>query len=99
MWTRYSFPSLNSSFAVGFDYVSERLALPTEVETDVFVSQKVKSYTTWDASWQTEIDNFQIQLNLKNIFDKKYAVSGFNKRNGHFPGEPRSILLQVSYSL
>lgn len=90
MWTRYQLPSLNSAVAVGFDFVDDRISLD---------GQKVKSYTTWDASWQTEIDNFQIQLNLKNIFDKKYAVSGFNKRNGHFPGEPRSILLQVSYSL
>ena len=89
MWTRYELPNLNSSFAVGFDYIDERLSLD---------GQKVKSYTTWDASWQTKIDNIEVQLNLKNIFDKEYATSGFNKRNGHFPGEPRSILLQVSYS-
>jgi iron complex outermembrane receptor protein len=90
MWTRYELPSLNSSFAVGFDFVDDRISLD---------GQKVKSYTTWDASWQTQIDDFHVQLNLKNIFDKEYATSGFNKRNGHFPGEPRSILLQVSYSL
>ncbi len=90
LWTRYELPSLNSSFAIGFDFVDDRLSLD---------GQKVKSYTTWDASWQTQIDDFHLQLNLKNIFDKEYATSGFNKRNGHFPGEPRSILLQVSYSL
>ncbi|MEW6993763.1 TonB-dependent siderophore receptor [Colwelliaceae bacterium MEBiC 14330] len=90
LWTRYELPSLNSSFALGFDYVDERLSLD---------GQKVKAYTTWDASWQTQINDFHVQLNLKNIFDKAYATSGFNKRNGHFPGEPRSVLLQVSYSL
>ena len=90
IWTRYELPSLNSSFAVGFDFVDDRISLD---------GQEVKSYTTWDASWQTQIDDFHVQLNLKNIFDKEYATSGFNKRNGHFPGEPRSILLQVSYSL
>jgi iron complex outermembrane receptor protein len=90
MWTRYALPNLNSSFAVGFDFVDDRISLD---------GQKVKSYITWDASWQTQIDDFKIQLNLKNILDKEYATSGFNKRNGHFPGEPRSILLQVSYSL
>ncbi len=89
MWTRYALPQLNSSFAIGFDYVDEQLSLD---------GQKVKSYTVWDASWQTNIDSFEIQVNLKNIFDKEYAVSGFNKRNGHFPGEPRSILVQVSYA-
>lgn len=90
LWNRFDLPSLNSSFAFGMDYVSERISLS---------GQKVKSYTTWDASWQTSIDQFEVQLNLKNIFDKEYATSGFNKRNGHFPGEPRSLLLQVSYLL
>lgn len=90
LWNRFALPSLNSSFAFGLDYVSERISLS---------GQKVKAYTTWDASWQTEINHFKVQINLKNIFDKEYAISGFNKRNGHFPGEPRSILLQVSYSL
>jgi iron complex outermembrane receptor protein len=90
LWTRYALPNLYSSVAFGADYVSERLSLS---------GQKIKPYTTWDASWQTRINKFEIQLNLKNIFDKEYATSGFNKRNGHFPGEPRSILLQVSYSI
>ncbi|NOU50980.1 TonB-dependent receptor [Pseudoalteromonas sp. JBTF-M23] len=90
MWTRYALPNINSSVSIGFDYVDERVSLS---------GQTVRSYVTWDASWQTQIDNFEIQLNLKNIFDKEYATSGFNKRNGHFPGEPRSVVLQVSYAL
>ncbi|BBN81301.1 ligand-gated channel [Pseudoalteromonas sp. A25] len=90
MWARYALPTLNSSVSLGFDYVDERVSLS---------GQKVRSYVTWDASWQTKIDNIEIQLNLKNIFDKEYATSGFNKRNGHFPGEPRSVVLQVSYAL
>lgn len=88
-WNRFALPNLNSSFAFGMDYISERISLS---------GQKVKAYSTWDASWQTSIDQFKVQVNLKNIFDKEYAVSGFNKRNGHFPGEPRSVVLQVSYS-
>jgi iron complex outermembrane receptor protein len=90
LWTRYALPNLYSSVALGADYVSERLSLS---------GQKIKPYTTWDASWQTRINKFDIQLNLKNIFDKEYATSGFNERNGHFPGEPRSVFLQVSHSI
>jgi iron complex outermembrane receptor protein len=89
-WTRYALPTLYSSFAFGVDLVSERLSLS---------GQNIKAYTTWDASWQTSIDKFEIQINLKNLFDKEYATSGFNQRNGHFPGQPRSILLQVTYSI
>jgi iron complex outermembrane receptor protein len=90
IWTRWDLPSINSAFAFGTDYVSERISLS---------GQKVKPYTVWDASWRSTINKFEIQLNLKNIFDKEYATSGFNKRNGHFPGEPRSIQLQVSYAI
>lgn len=90
IWTRWELPSINSAIAFGTDYVSDRISLS---------GQKVKSYTVWDASWRSTVNNFEIQLNLKNLFDKEYATSGFNERNGHFPGEPRSVLLQVSYSI
>jgi len=90
MWTRYELPSINSAFAIGFDHVSDRISLS---------GQKVKTYTTWDASWHTTFDKVSLQINLKNIFDKEYATSGFNKRNGHFPGEPRTIVAQISYQL
>ncbi|WP_281558404.1 TonB-dependent receptor [Thalassomonas sp. RHCl1] len=89
-WTRWDMPALASSLAFGFDYVSERLSLS---------GQKVKPYTVWDASWRSEFNGVEMQINLKNLFDKEYATSGFNERNGHFPGEPRSIQLQLSYSL
>ena len=89
-WTRWDFPGLRSAFAVGVDYVSERVN---------FQGQKVKSYTVWDASWRTEVNEMEIQLNVKNLFDKEYASSGFSKRNGHFPGEPRSVQVQINYPL
>lgn len=87
IWTRYDFPSIASAFALGVDYVSERIS---------FSGQDVKPYTVWDASWRTTYKQFDIQLNLQNIFDKEYASSGFNERGGHFPGKPRTVLVQVS---
>ncbi len=89
LWTRYDFPAIDSAFSIGMDYVSERISLS---------GQKVKAYTVWDASWRTRFEQLEIQLNIKNLLDEEYATSGFNKRNGHFPGEPRSVLLQVSHS-
>lgn len=89
IWTRYDIPSINSAFAMGMDYVSERIS---------FSGQTVKAYTVWDASWRTTYKTFDIQLNIRNLFDKEYASSGFNQRNGHFPGEPRTVLLQVSHN-
>lgn len=89
LWTRFDLQSLNSSFAFGVDYVSEQIS---------FDNQKVKAYTVFDASWTTRWDNTLFSLNVNNIFDKEYAVSGFSERNGHFPGEPREIIGQVTYS-
>lgn len=86
-WTRYDIPSIDSAFAMGMDYVSERVSLS---------GQTVKPYVVWDASWRTTYKTLDIQLNIRNLFDKEYASSGFNQRNGHFPGEPRAVLLQVS---
>lgn len=86
LWTRYALAGINSSIAIGFDYVSEQVS---------FDGQRVKPFTVVDASWSTEWNETLVQLNLHNLTDKEYAVSGFSERNGHFPGEPRQVLLQV----
>ncbi|WP_350432404.1 TonB-dependent siderophore receptor [Shewanella sp. H8] len=88
LWTRYDIDSLQSAVAFGADYVSE------QVSAD---AQKVKPYTVFDMSWTTTWQETQFQLNVKNLFDKEYAVSGFSERNGHFPGAPREVVLQVSH--
>ncbi|WP_137223497.1 TonB-dependent siderophore receptor [Shewanella sp. MEBiC00475] len=88
LWTRYDIDSLQSAIAFGADYVSE------QVSAD---AQKVKPYTVFDMSWTTTWQETQFQLNVKNLFDKEYAVSGFSERNGHFPGAPREVVLQVSH--
>ena len=57
----------------------------------------MKPYTVFDASWTTSWDDLLLSINVRNLFDKVYAVSGFSERNGHFPGEPREIVVQLSY--
>lgn len=88
LWSRYELPMLLSSFAVGVDYVSEQFSIS---------GQTVKSYTVFDISWQTEWQSWLVQLNVKNVFDKTYASSGFINRTGHFPGEPRRVYLTTTY--
>ncbi|MCW8127257.1 TonB-dependent siderophore receptor [Microbulbifer halophilus] len=87
LWTRYDFPSIDSSIAFGADYVSEQFSLS---------GQRVKPFTVFDLSWSTAWNDTLVQVNAKNLFDKEYAVSGFNERNGHFPGEPRELVVQVT---
>ncbi|MEA5125210.1 TonB-dependent siderophore receptor [Xanthomonas floridensis] len=89
LWTRYDLPAWRSAVAFGADYVGERVSLE---------GQRVKPSAIYDISWQTQWDAWKLQVNVKNLFDKVYAVSGFNARGGHFPGEPRRLYAQLAYS-
>lgn len=89
VWTRYDLPSLASAIGFGADYTDERISLE---------GQRVKPYTIFDLSWQTQWKDWKFQANIKNLFDKVYAASGFIERNGHFPGEPRRFYLQAAYT-
>lgn len=87
-WTRYQFPSIKSAIGLGADYMGERISLDGQI---------VQPYTVFDLSWQSQLGPVQLQANVKNLFDKEYAASGFVARNGHFPGEPRRVFLEMRY--
>jgi iron complex outermembrane receptor protein len=89
LWTRYELPATNSAIGFGADYVDERVSLD---------GQRVKPYTVFDMSWKTQWQQWQFQANVKNLFDKVYAASGFTGRTGHFPGEPRRVYVQAAYA-
>jgi iron complex outermembrane receptor protein len=89
LWTRYDIPAIASAIGFGADYTDERISLE---------GQRVKPYTIFDLSWQTQWRDWKFQANIKNLFDKVYAASGFIERNGHFPGEPRRLYLQAAYT-
>lgn len=88
LWSRFALDSINSSIAFGANYVSE------QVSSD---GQKVKPFTVFDMSWTSRFDDVLLSININNLFDKEYAVSGFSQRNGHFPGSPREIVGQITY--
>lgn len=85
-WTRYQVPSLRTAFAFGGEYVAERVG---------FNDERVKPYTVFDASITTELDFAKVRLRVDNLFDKTYAASGFGLQ-GSFPGEPRTVFVEVS---
>ena len=89
LWTRYQVPSIDTAFAFGADFVDEQVSLS---------GQTVKDFVVFDASIIWEPDPIKIQLRIDNIFDKTYARSGFIERTGHFPGEPRSVFVEVGYN-
>ncbi|QYJ86945.1 TonB-dependent siderophore receptor [Shewanella mesophila] len=88
LWTRYAISEIDSSIAFGANYVSEQLSLS---------GQKVQPFTVFDMSWTTSWDDILVSVNVNNLFDEEYAVSGFSERNGHFPGSPREVIAQLTY--
>jgi iron complex outermembrane receptor protein len=86
-WTRYQLRPLNLAFAFGGDYVDVRTSLS---------GQKVRPYAVFDASLIYESDRWRALLRVDNVTDEVYAASGFIDRTGHFPGEPRSVFVELS---
>ncbi|MAN45833.1 MAG: TonB-dependent siderophore receptor [Hyphomonas sp.] len=86
-WTRYQVPAWNTAFAFGGDYVDVRVSRS---------GQKVRPYMVFDASIIYEIEDWKALLRVDNLFDETYASSGFIDRTGHFPGDPRSVFLEVT---
>ncbi|MEM9015290.1 MAG: TonB-dependent siderophore receptor [Pseudomonadota bacterium] len=86
-WTRYQVPAIKTAFAFGGDYVSDQFSLN---------GQTVQSYFVFDASIIWSPGPVEVLLRIDNLFDETYAVSGFLERTGHFPGDPRSIFVEIS---
>jgi iron complex outermembrane receptor protein len=87
-WTRYQFPRPGIAVALGGDYVSERLSID---------GQRVRPYMIFDASLIWERGPWRALLRVDNLLDKTYAASGFIERSGHFPGEPRTVFLEIAH--
>ncbi|WP_308909848.1 TonB-dependent siderophore receptor [Pseudokordiimonas caeni] len=91
LWTRYEVAAINTTFAAGMEYVGERVSIE---------GQPVNPYTIFDASIiYTFSEELDVMLRADNIFDKKYAASGFIARTGHFPGEPRTVFVELRWKL
>jgi iron complex outermembrane receptor protein len=85
-WTRYQVQEIDTAFAFGGEYVSQRVSLG---------GQTVKPYTIFDASIISDLGFAEAMFRVKNIFDKEYAASGFTVHNGHFPGDPRTWFIEL----
>lgn len=76
----------------GLNYVGERFANPGNTVT-------LPGYTTFDAMGYYRAKGFDVQINLMNLFDRKYIVSAHGSSpNLNMPGAPRSAQLTVRYA-
>jgi iron complex outermembrane receptor protein len=73
--------------ALGGDYVDVRRSMS---------DQKVRPYLVFDASIIYTCGPWRALVRIVNLTDEVYAASGFIDRTGHFPGDPRSVFLEIS---
>lgn len=56
-------------------------------------------YTVADAAIFYKINRVSLNLNINNIFDKRYYTGAVRERERYYTGAPRSVMLRVGYSL
>lgn len=76
----------------GINYVADRFANPGNTVT-------LPSYTTVDAMVGYRLAKLDLQLNVNNLFDRKYIVSGHGSSPLlNLPGAPRSVQVTARYN-
>lgn len=76
----------------GVNYVADRFANPGNTVT-------LPAYTTVDAMVGYKLAKFDLQLNINNLFDRDYIVSGHGTSpNLNLPGAPRNVQLTARYA-
>ncbi|WP_076592838.1 TonB-dependent receptor [Herminiimonas arsenitoxidans] len=86
--------ALGNGFSAGggVNYVGNRFADPSNTTT-------LPGYTTIDGMVAYRIKGFDLQLNVNNIFDRKYIVSGHGTSAYlNLPGAPRNVQLTARYA-
>jgi catecholate siderophore receptor len=91
IWLTKSFANTYRAGA-GVNYVDDRFANPGNTVT-------LPGYTTVDAMLGYRVKNLDLQLNINNLFDREYIVSGHGVApNLNTPGAPRNVQLTARYN-
>lgn len=88
LWNRYDF---NARWGVGLGAIYR-----SEIHPQVPNAVTLRSFTRYDAAvYFTPSESVELQLNVENLFDKRYFVSAHNDNNIS-PGSPRGAWLSVT---
>lgn len=76
----------------GINYVGDRFANPGNTVT-------LEAYTTVDLMGYYRMKGYDVQLNLNNVFNRKYIVAGHGSNaNLNLPGAPRNVTVTFRYA-
>ena len=94
VWGNYRITE-NVNAGLGVRYVGDRYThMPSRGGNPVMV-QKLPSYTAVDAMLNYETRSYRAQLNVNNLFDKKYFSTGH--RQQAIPGDRRASIVTFAY--
>ena len=90
---------LSDSERIGItlNYASERRATNSNIRENLLQPYELEEYSTVNASYLKAWQNLTMQINVKNLFDEKYAEPGFFGID--IPGNKPSIYLNLRYEL
>ncbi len=95
LWASYRKPAgllRGVQIAAGPRYTSSRYQNIRKVDADIL---KLPAYTVVDAMASYQLNRYQLQFNINNIANKRYAQSG--NYNVYVPGTPRNFLFVLAY--
>ncbi|WP_455514387.1 TonB-dependent siderophore receptor [Porphyromonas sp.] len=95
LWSKFIVPRgllRGFGFGLGVHGVSERLG---QVGRRAYAIS-YPGYALVNAALYYKVRDLQLQLNLDNLLDKRYFISGYDKLRS-FPGAPRSLKLSATY--
>lgn len=95
LWNRYDFSRMWGA-GLGVIHRTSMLASSEIVETATSQNVELPSYTRVDAAVFFRLnDNLGVQLNVENLFDKKYFINA-NSNTNITPGSPRAFRVSLN---
>ncbi|MEM7062492.1 MAG: TonB-dependent siderophore receptor [Cyanobacteria bacterium P01_B01_bin.77] len=94
LWTTYEIQAgdlQGLGFGLGFNFVGEQ-------QGDLDNSFQTDSYFLTNAAVFYRQNDWQVQLNIDNLFDINYIESVNNRRFNIYPGDPLTVRASVSYT-
>ena len=97
MWASYKLPGQWNRLSVAGGLITQTHTLNTMDDRRTFT---IPGYTVWNARLGYQATpELDLALNINNIFDKRYVISGYTGYNGATYGEPRNVMLTLKYAL
>jgi iron complex outermembrane receptor protein len=91
IWVKYQIAD-GLGFGAGANFSSETPMLQAPAST-------TPGYSVFDAAVSYKINRIILNLNINNIFDKRYYTGAVRLTERYYPGAPRNVMFRVGYVL